>query len=69
MFFSCPRFAEEEEERLESSLTPEADVEVMLESEENWTAVSSFVTAVMKRLREKEQESRKTRESEITIPR
>ena len=41
----------------------------MLETEENWTRISSFVTAVMKRLQEEEQECRKVRRTAITIPR
>ena len=64
VFFRCPRFAGERKElekRLGSSLSPEIVVEMMLETEENWTAVSSSVTAVMKRLRDEEQERRKMR--------
>ena len=72
VFFWCPRFTGERkelEERLGSSLTPETVMEVMLETEKNWTAVSNSVTPVMKRLREEEQGRRKTRGSAITIPR
>ena len=68
VFFWWSRFAGERkelEEWLGSSLTPENIMEVMLETEENWTSVSSSVTAVMKRLREEEQEHRKTRGSAI----
>ena len=62
VFFRCPRFAGKElEKRLGSSLSPETVVEMMLETEENWTAVSSSVTAVMERLRDEEQERRKMR--------
>ena len=71
VFFWCQRFPGERkelEERLGSSVTPETVVEVILETEENWTAISSSVTAVIKRLREEEQERRKTRGSAITVP-
>ena len=53
VFFLCPHFTGEKKElkeRLGSSLTPKIFVEVMLETEENWTAISCSVTAVMKRL-------------------
>ena len=71
VLFWCLRFPGERkelEERLGSSVTPETVLEVILETEENWTAVSSSVTAVIKRLREEEQERRKTRGSAITVP-
>ena len=51
VFFQCPRFSGERkelEERVGPSLTLETIVEVMLEMEEDWTSVSSSVTAVMK---------------------
>ena len=49
-------------------ITPETVVEMMLETEENWTAVSSSVTAVMKRLRDEEQERRKMRGPTTAVP-
>ena len=71
VFFRCPRFAgerKEREERLGSSRTSETVMEMMLETEENWTAVITSVTAVMKRLREEEQERRKTRGPTTAAP-
>ena len=49
-------------------LEPLCVVEVMLEAEENWTAISSSIAAVMKRLREEKQDRRKTSGSAITGP-
>ena len=40
----------------------------MLDTEKNWTVVSSSVIAVMKRLREEEQELRKTRGPTTAVP-
>ena len=65
VFFWCPRFVGERkelEERLGLPSTPKTIVGAMIETEENWTAVSSSAKAIMKRLREEKQERRKTRE-------
>ncbi|XP_071573004.1 uncharacterized protein [Temnothorax nylanderi] len=72
VFFLCPRFTEERkelEDALGSTPEPETLVELMLTTEENWSAVSNFAAVVMKRLREEEQERRKTRIPATTVPR
>ena len=70
VFFWCQRYTDERK-KLEDTLgsTPESEtlVKLMLATEQKWSAVSSFATAVMKRLRE--EECRKTRRPTTTVPR
>ena len=71
VFFWCQRYTDGRK-KLEDTLgtTPDTEtfVKLMLATEQKWSAVSSFATAVMKRLREEEQERRKARRP-ITVPR
>lgn len=54
VFFWCPRFNDEKNE-LEDILGMKLDLEslvnLMMTTEKNWAAVSSFATAVIKKLR------------------
>lgn len=60
-FFQCPRF-ESERARLEGvlggSVTVDNLVDLMLESESNWDAVSNFATVILKKLRVEERARR-----------
>ena len=72
VFFWCQRYTDERKElegTLGSTPEPKTFVKLMLTKEQKWSAVSGFATAVMKRLREKEQERRKTRRPTTTDPR
>ena len=63
VFFWCQRFTgdrKEPEDSLGSTPEPETLVKLTLTTKEKWSAVSGFITTVMKRLREEEQERRKT---------
>uniref|UniRef100_A0A6V7LXR6 Uncharacterized protein n=1 Tax=Bracon brevicornis TaxID=1563983 RepID=A0A6V7LXR6_9HYME len=55
--------------RLDGGIESETIVRFMLEKEENWSAVSSFVKDIMTKLREEEQSRRKVRELETIAPR
>ena len=57
------------EDRLGSTPEPEILVKLMLTTKEKWSDISNFATTVMKRLREEEQERRKTRRPTKTGPR
>ena len=72
VFFLCQRFTDERKE-LEDTLgsTPELEtlVKLMLTTEERWSAVSGFATAILRRFQEEEQERRKTRRPTTTVSR
>ena len=72
VFFWCQRYTDERkklEDTLGTTPEPETLVKLMLATEQKWSAVSSFAITVMKRLREEEQERRKTRRPTPTVPR
>ena len=71
VFFWCQRFTDERKE-LEDTLGPTSELEslvkLMLTTEVKWSAVSGFAPTIIKRLRKKEQQCRKTRRP-TTVPR
>ena len=72
VFFWCQRYTDERmelEDTLRSTPEPDTLVKLMLTTEQKWSAVSGFVTAVMKRLQEEEQERRKIRRPTTTVSR
>ena len=72
VFCWCQRYTDERKklkDTLGTTTEPETLVKLMFGTEQDWSVVSSFATAVMKRLREEEQERRKARRSTTTVPR
>ncbi|KAL7294241.1 hypothetical protein TKK_0012257 [Trichogramma kaykai] len=61
VFYNCPRFSEERE-RLQTLsnevMMPENNTRLMLASEPNWLAVTSFAYSVVTRLRDEETDRR-----------
>jgi len=60
--FQCPRFSVSRatvEDQLETRITPDNLVELMLKSADAWTAVSAYAAAVMKELRRAERARKK----------
>ena len=71
VFFWYQRFTDERkelEDTVGSPPEPETLVKLMLKTVEKWSAVSGFTTTVMKKLREQEQERKKTRRSQQRFP-
>lgn len=64
VIFVCPRFREQRNELEETfgvKPTPETLVELMMQTDDDWIAVSCFAKSIMCRLREEEQHRREAR--------